>query len=46
MIESREERKMSFMRFTTTKILTSKQEKALKESVDKFISILPNKKEE
>ena len=37
---------MPFMRFTTTKTLTLKQEKALKESAGKFISILPNKKEE
>ena len=37
---------MPFMRFTTTKTLTLKQEKALKESAGKFISILPHKKEE
>ncbi len=37
---------MPFIRFTTTKTLTLKQEKALKESAGRLISILPHKKEE
>lgn len=37
---------MPFITFTTTKTLTLKQEKALKERAGKLISILPNKKEE
>ena len=37
---------MPFITFTTTKTLTLNQEKALKSSAGKLISILPNKKEE
>ena len=37
---------MPFITITTTKTLTLKQEKALKDCAGKLISILPNKKEE
>lgn len=37
---------MPFITLTTTKTLTLKQEKSLKESMGRLISILPNKKEE